>query len=449
MVAPLAGMVAKKVGGKAVDAVVKKHKLKLIVISAIAALGPQLIIGLAVLSLIAGIASQGSRAAAADEQCGGSMYGGGDLNVIAVSSLKSIPAVALEAYQKAAVATGINWTVLAAVGYVESRHGGLNLRPNGDIVPPVIGPKLDGGKGVARLIYTGEGSFSDTFDRAVGPMQILVSNWYNGWGRDGNGDGIMNPQNYYDATFAGAFGLQRAGAPQKMYQALKFYGVTDAYALLVMDRAKTIAAEVEAQGVASASPSAPGSPAVMAAVDVQPVTAMSPTTVPSGTPVVSPSAIPAEELGPCDVPVITQTSTKGDWGSYENGKIPLAELKAIPFAQGYMLRADAVNGLVRLSAAYKAVFGENMQVFSAYRNYGLQAQLYAAEKNKQMVAKPGRSVHGWALAIDLGGPLHVDSTKEWAWLKANAGAYGWLHPKVMEKGEAGPYEPWHWQFGVA
>ena len=39
------------------------------------------------------------------------------------------------------------------------------------------------------------------FDRAVGPMQFLPETW-NRYKADGNGDGVSDPQNLYDAALA-------------------------------------------------------------------------------------------------------------------------------------------------------------------------------------------------------------------------------------------------------
>ena len=120
-----------------------------------------------------------------------------------------IPEIALEAYEDAADLTsiedpecGVPWSVLAAIGRVESDHGrfgGAQLRPDGYGTKPIRGVALDGGPGIALVRDTDRGSLDgDTiFDRAVGPMQIIPLTWSN-VGVDGNGDDRRDPNNIYD-----------------------------------------------------------------------------------------------------------------------------------------------------------------------------------------------------------------------------------------------------------
>lgn len=62
-----------------------------------------------------------------------------------------IPSTALDAYRRAATAApagcGLDWSLLAAVGRVESNHGryaGATLQVDGRSTPPVLGPRLNG-----------------------------------------------------------------------------------------------------------------------------------------------------------------------------------------------------------------------------------------------------------------------------------------------------------------
>lgn len=133
-----------------------------------------------------------------------------------------IPIRALAAYAGVSVfqvdfrpECGLSWTILAAVGYVESRHGthdGSSVQDDGTVVPPIYGVPLAGGE-TDRITDTDAGAFDgDTeFDRAMGPLQMIPEAWRN-WGYDGNFDGLVDPQNIDDASHAAANYLCRASA---------------------------------------------------------------------------------------------------------------------------------------------------------------------------------------------------------------------------------------------
>jgi hypothetical protein len=126
-----------------------------------------------------------------------------------------IPAVARDAYDEAelALATedpscGVRWSLLAAIGRVESDHGrfgGARLDGNGDTSPEIRGIPLDGRPNVALIRDTDRGELDGdtTFDRAVGPMQIIPTTWRS-IASDGNGDGRRDPDNIYDAAQSAA-----------------------------------------------------------------------------------------------------------------------------------------------------------------------------------------------------------------------------------------------------
>jgi membrane-bound lytic murein transglycosylase B len=75
-------------------------------------------------------------------------------------------------------------------------------------------------------------------DRAVGPMQFIPTSW-RAFGRDGNGDGVRDPQNMYDAALAAAVLLCRTRgleADDAMRRAFLAYNNSGAYATLVLQR---------------------------------------------------------------------------------------------------------------------------------------------------------------------------------------------------------------------
>ncbi|MFD9005996.1 lytic transglycosylase domain-containing protein [Streptomyces sp. NPDC059582] len=130
-----------------------------------------------------------------------------------------IPATVLDAYKKAAAELAVSkagcnlpWELLAAIGKVESGQArGGDVDANGTTLSPILGPKLNG-DGFAYIKDTDHGAYDgdSTVDRAVGPMQFIPSTW--AWaGRDGNGDGVENPNNVYDAALAAGHYLCRNG----------------------------------------------------------------------------------------------------------------------------------------------------------------------------------------------------------------------------------------------
>ncbi|MFD7706213.1 lytic transglycosylase domain-containing protein [Streptomyces sp. NPDC059785] len=128
-----------------------------------------------------------------------------------------IPATVLDAYKKAEAslreskpACNLPWQLLAAIGKVESGHaGGGRVDAGGTTYSKILGPPLNG-DGFANITDTDDGVYDGdtTHDRAVGPMQFIPSTWE--WaGRDGNGDGVQDPNNVYDAALAAAHYLCR------------------------------------------------------------------------------------------------------------------------------------------------------------------------------------------------------------------------------------------------
>ncbi|WP_438696171.1 lytic transglycosylase domain-containing protein, partial [Streptomyces alkaliphilus] len=157
-----------------------------------------------------------------------------------------IPAAVLEAYRAAEASLavshpgcGLEWELLAAIGKVESGHArGGALDAEGNAMPPILGPVLDG-NGFARITDTDGGRWDGdaVFDRAVGPMQFIPSTWA-GWGADGNGDGVSDPNNVYDATLAAGHylcaGSRDLSRPADLDRALLSYNNSREYVNTVM-----------------------------------------------------------------------------------------------------------------------------------------------------------------------------------------------------------------------
>ncbi len=130
-----------------------------------------------------------------------------------------------------------------------------------------------------------------------------------------------------------------------------------------------------------------------------------------------------------------------------NGQLPASLLLQI--APTCVAHRDAAASLSALIAAAAAA-GVTIKPSECYRDLGGQQfwrTHYCALGKCQMAAVPGTSNHGWGKAADLkdqSGGLSFTSSA-YAWLKLNAGRFGWNHPGWAEPGSSAP-EPWHWEW---
>jgi cell wall-associated NlpC family hydrolase len=160
---------------------------------------------------------------------------------------REIPSSLLLHYQRAPACTGLPWQVVAAIGYVESRHGsaqGARLDPTtGEVSPPIVGAALDGG-GRTSAVRVPEGGSpwhdDPTWDHAVGPMQFITSTWAR-WGVDGSGDGRATPHNAYDAiATAGRYlcgNRTELRTRDDLTAAIRTYNNSDSYLRSILDKA--------------------------------------------------------------------------------------------------------------------------------------------------------------------------------------------------------------------
>jgi hypothetical protein len=158
-----------------------------------------------------------------------------------------IPGTVLAAYQKAAndlalamPGCHITWPLLAGIGKVESAHAsGGKVEANGNTRGKILGPVLDGGPGMAAIADTDQGVYDGnaSWDRAVGPMQFIPGTWKT-FGADGNGDGVKDPHNVFDAARAAGDYLCAGGAnlgdPQGLVQAVLRYNHSMEYVSTVL-----------------------------------------------------------------------------------------------------------------------------------------------------------------------------------------------------------------------
>ncbi|GAA3791547.1 lytic transglycosylase domain-containing protein [Streptomyces coacervatus] len=157
-----------------------------------------------------------------------------------------IPATVLDAYKKAETelrsskpGCNLPWQLLAAIGKVESGQArGGRVSADGTTLSPILGPQLDG-NGFALIKDTDGGKYdgNSSYDQAVGPMQFIPSTW--AWaGRDGNGDGVKDPNNVYDAALAAGHYLCRnnldLSVPADLNRAILSYNNSQDYLNLVL-----------------------------------------------------------------------------------------------------------------------------------------------------------------------------------------------------------------------
>jgi membrane-bound lytic murein transglycosylase B len=176
--------------------------------------------------------------------------------VVSGLSRNGIPEAALKAYSRAQQVMSqvdpgcqLPWTLVAAIGRVESnhgRHGGNVLNSSGVAVPGIYGPRLDG-INTAKINDTDAGQFDNdsAFDRAVGPMQFIPGTW-RAMGVDGDGDGVRNPQDIDDAAMSTAVylcsGNTNLSNAADLNQAVLRYNHSQSYVDLVISIAKAYAA---------------------------------------------------------------------------------------------------------------------------------------------------------------------------------------------------------------
>ena len=161
---------------------------------------------------------------------GGGTYESAEPSEAAVTD---VPANYLTAYRAAGEERGIDWSILAAMGSIESDHGS-----GGEEETCVSGPEN----------YTGE--------LAQGPMQFLPSTWAT-VGVDGDGDGQQSACDYEDAIHGAANYLKQSGAPGDYHRAITTYNRSEAYYREVMalaERYKSSAGEEEEEDLLASGP---------------------------------------------------------------------------------------------------------------------------------------------------------------------------------------------------
>lgn len=287
----------------------------------------------------------------------------------------------------------VRLALVAAVVEDESSGGrGRAISPQGDVEPRIIGEALDGGadgsgraKALVRDSDAGRLDADPLYDRAVGLAQFLPATWAAA-GLDGNGDGVADPHNVYDAVLTQVAKLCRDGYPlasaSDERRALYAYNPADWYVAKVMALAERIQAVLDA--------AAPAEGALIIA---------------------SPS-------GPL------QLSTAGG--------ITVASHVA-PYLQA-LLDAARADGVELAGSGYRSA-----QAQIRLRLTNGCPDVYTAPPSSCAVptAVPGRSMHEVGEAVDFThqGRTLTRGSVGFAWLQSNAGRFGLYNL---------PSEPWHW-----
>ena len=156
-----------------------------------------------------------------------------------------IPGLLLPHYQRAPACEGLPWQLIAAIGWVETRHAtsdGAHVDPpTGDVQPRIVGIALDGARSAAIRVPPGGSPWhgDQAWDHAVGPMQFITGTWAR-WGLDASGDGLASPHNAYDAIAAAGRhlcnGRPRLDSPEA---AIRRYNPSDRYIDDVLAKAHT------------------------------------------------------------------------------------------------------------------------------------------------------------------------------------------------------------------
>jgi len=120
-----------------------------------------------------------------------------------------------------------------------------------------------------------------------------------------------------------------------------------------------------------------------------------------------------------------------------NGRLTQDSLCSI--GGGETLRNDAAVAFAELNHRFKQEFGRDICLSDSYRT--LSGQYATKASQGWLAATPGKSVHGWGLAIDLCRSDASGYTK--SWLEENGRTWGWVNPGWAKSSK---WEPWHWEY---
>jgi hypothetical protein len=161
-------------------------------------------------------------------------------------------------------------------------------------------------------------------------------------------------------------------------------------------------------------------------------------------------------IHPSDVDSVARVSGDGfapqEFLQYGNGHIPVSALTPLE-GQGsfHRLWAPAAQGFNLMRQAMLASGFTDPIVVSSYRDFA--GQVAAKEKYGSKAATPGKSKHGWGIAIDFQRKMYKpgfivknsEGQTGLEWLNMNAYRFGFVHPTWARPSGSNP-EPWHWEY---
>jgi D-alanyl-D-alanine carboxypeptidase len=219
------------------------------------------------------------------------------------------------------------------------------------------------------------------------------------------------------------------------------------------------------------SPSGPSSSAPSSSAPTSPSASAPSATPTTADPAPSPTPTAAAPVAP---PAAQPTAIDIDSGAslqvLVNKRRPLVpvdyrpQLVPVSTAQDgdEAVRPEVDAALVAMSAAMQADIGEGIHVFSSYRSFARQTQLYdgyvaqyGQARADTTSARPGHSEHQTGLSVDLmgtGGACRLDvcfgSTAAGRWIAEHAWQHGFVvrYPDGLEGITGYHFEPWHVRF---
>jgi len=134
---------------------------------------------------------------------------------------------------------------------------------------------------------------------------------------------------------------------------------------------------------------------------------------------------------------------------YGNGRLPISILTELSFAKGALMYRTAAQAFEQLVAAAK---GQGLQFPGITDHYrSIERQMKLKRDKPSLAATPGKSMHGWGLALDINNGNRGVFNPFLQFLKKNAYKFN-IYALAKVKGDAfyaqGFWngEEWHWEY---